>query len=62
MEYITTTYKTDKFIAIMHEPVRTAEQKAARREKFIKDCQAYCRAIERERPGYFDKKREAIAG
>lgn len=62
MEYITTTYKTDKFIAIIREPVRTEEQKKARREKFIEDCRAYCREIERQHPGYFEKKREARAG
>ena len=62
MEYITTVYQTDKFIVKMREPVRTEAEKAARRERFAEDCRAYCREIERQRPGYFEKKREARAG
>lgn len=61
MEYITTTYKTEKFIAIIREPVRTEAEKKARRERFAEDCRAYCREVERQVPGYFDRK-EAIAG
>ena len=61
MEYKTTVYETDRYIVRIHDPVRTEAEQKARREKFIEDCRAYYRAVERQIPGYFDRK-EGIAG
>lgn len=61
MEHKVTVYETEKYIVRIHEPIRTEEERRVRRAKFVEDCRAYCRAVERQAPGYFGRK-EARAG
>lgn len=61
MEYKTAVYETPKYIVRIHEPIRTEAEQQRRKAEFIDSCRAYCRAIEREKPGYFDR-REVRAG